>query len=179
MAVREILRMGHPILRQRARELTAAEVAAPALRTLVDDMVDSLDAAGGIGLAAPQIGEPLRVAIIRIPGGPSRYGEIPEVPLTVYVNPEIEVIDTTEQGFWEGCLSVPGLRGYVERPRGIRVRWQDLEGASRQAEYDGFLATVFQHEFDHLDGTLYIDRIRDTRTLVFEEEFVRYGEAAG
>jgi peptide deformylase len=170
MAVREILRMGQPVLRRRARPLTEAERADPALRTLVADMVDTLDAAGGIGLAAPQIGESLRLAIIRVPGGPSRYGELESIPLTVYVNPEIEVLDRMQQGFWEGCLSVPGLRGFVERPRAIRVHWLDLDGAPRSAEYQGFLATVFQHEFDHLDGHLYIDRMTDTTRLAFESE---------
>lgn len=178
MAIREIVRMGHPVLRQRARELTPEELANPALRELIDDMVDTLAASGGIGLAAPQIAEPLRLAIIRIAGGPSRYGEIEPVPLTVYVNPGVEVRDAEEQGFWEGCLSVPGLRGYVERPRGIRVRWQDLDGQPQTADYEGFLATVFQHEFDHLDGHLYIDRMKDTTQLVFEEEFARYGDPA-
>lgn len=176
MAIREILRMGHPVLRQRARELTADEIADPELHALVDDMVETLADAGGIGLAAPQIGVPLRLAIIRIPGGPSRYGEIEAVPLTVYVNPEIEVIDDARQGFWEGCLSVPGLRGYVERPRGIRVRWRDLDGAGHEAVHEGFLATVFQHEFDHLDGRLYIDRLEDRTKLMFEEEFARFGD---
>ncbi|MCC5871085.1 MAG: peptide deformylase [Gammaproteobacteria bacterium] len=177
MAVREIIRMGHPVLRQRARELTPEEITSPGLRDLIDDMVDTLAASGGIGLAAPQIAEPVRLAIIRIPGGPSRYGEIEEVPLTIYVNPTIEIRDAEEQGFWEGCLSVPGLRGYVERPRGIRVRWQDLDGQPETADYEGFLATVFQHEFDHLDGRLYIDRMQDTTRLMFEEEFARYGDA--
>ena len=170
MAVREILRMGHPLLRRRARPLDAQERADPALRALVDDMIDTLDDAGGIGLAAPQIGESLRLAIIRVPGGPSRYGELESVPLTVYVNPEIETTDLVRQGFWEGCLSVPGLRGWVERPRGIRVRWLDLDGRAREASYTGFLATVFQHEFDHLDGHLYVDRMTDTTRLVFETE---------
>ena len=179
MAVREILRMGHPILRQRARELTNDELRSAATRALLEDMTETLAAVGGIGLAAPQIGVPLRLAIIRIPGGPSRYGDIPEVPLAVYANPTIEVRDATLQGFWEGCLSVPGLRGFVERPRAIRVRWQDLEGAAAEAELDDFLATVFQHEFDHLDGRLYVDRLRDTRLLMFEEEFARYTAAEG
>ncbi len=175
MAIREILKMGHPTLRRRAREMTIDEIRSPSIRTLIADMAETLDAVGGIGLAAPQIDVPLRLAIIRIPGGPSRYGEIEEVPLTVYANPVIEVRDETLQGFWEGCLSVPGLRGFVERPRAIRVRWQDLEGEACEAELDDFLATVFQHEFDHLDGVLYVDRLRDIRTLVFEDELARHG----
>ena len=179
MAVREILRMGHPVLRRRARPLSDAQRADPALPALVEDMVDTLDASGGIGLAAPQIGVEQRLAIIRVAGGPSRYGELTPVPLTVYVNPEIEVVDRVRQGFWEGCLSVPGLRGWVERPRAIRVHWQDLEGAHHSAEYEGFLATVFQHEFDHLDGCLYVDRMTDSTRLVFETELEAFLESTG
>ena len=137
-------------------------------------MVDTLDASGGIGLAAPQIGVGLRVAIIRVAGGPSRYGDLRPVPLTVYVNPVIEVTDRVLQGFWEGCLSVPGLRGWVERPRAIRVHWQDAQAPST-APSTAFLATVFQHEFDHLDGRLHIDRMTDSTRLVFETELTPSG----
>ena len=107
--------------------------------------------------------------MIEIPGGPSRYGEIPAWPLTVFVNPEVEVLDGPSAGYWEGCLSVPGLRGYVERPQRVRVRALGLDGRSFEATLEGFLATVFQHEFDHLDGILYVDRLKDSRLLVFED----------
>lgn len=168
------MRMGHPVLRQRARDLTPDEVRNPELERLVVDMVDTLHDYGGIGLAAPQIGESVRVAIIEIAGGPSRYGEIPTMPLCVFVNPVIDVLDGEQRGFWEGCLSVPGLRGYVERPQHVRVRYTDLEGEPHGLELEGFLATVFQHEFDHLDGTLYVDRLSDSRLLAFDQEFERY-----
>lgn len=176
MAVRRIIRMGHPTLRQRARDLTASELASPEIRALVDDMIDTLHDYGGIGLAAPQINEPYRLAIVEIPGGPTRYGDIPAMPLGVFANPRIEVLDPATAGYWEGCLSVPGLRGFVERPQHIRVSAVDLNGRAVSLTLEGFPATVFQHEFDHLDGTLYIDRITDTTKLVFEEEFLRYGE---
>lgn len=177
MAVREIIRMGHPTLRNPARPLTRAEIGSAETRRLVEDMVDTLHAAGGIGLAAPQIDVPLRLAIIEIPDageGSSRYGDIPAMPLTVFVNPEIEVVDPATAGFWEGCLSVPGLRGYVERPQHVRVRARDLDDRPLNLELRGFLATVFQHEFDHLDGRLYIDRMTDPTRLMFEDEFERY-----
>ncbi|MEE4381686.1 MAG: peptide deformylase [Pseudomonadales bacterium] len=179
MTARTILRMGDPRLREPARALTEAERTAPELSTLIDDLVDTLDAAGGVGLAAPQIGVPLRVAVIRLNGGPSRYGELPVLPLTVYLNPEITVVDPATQGFWEGCLSVPGLRGWVERPRAVRVAWTDLDGARQERLLEGFLATVFQHEFDHLDGRLYVDRITDTRRLVFEDQLDAWLAAHG
>jgi peptide deformylase len=170
VTVRTILRMGDPRLREAARALTDAERTTAELSALVDDLVDTLDAAGGVGLAAPQIGVPLRVAIIRLNGGPSRYGPLPVLPLTVYLNPELTVVDASPQGFWEGCLSVPGLRGWVERPRAVRVRWTGLDGERQERQLEGFPATVFQHEFDHLDGRLYVDRITDTRRLVFEDQ---------
>jgi peptide deformylase len=169
MAVREILRMGHPLLRRRARPLVPEELGSERIRGLLTDMVDTLHHAGGIGLAAPQVGESIRLAIIEIPGGPSRYGVIPPMPLTVFVNPEIDVVDAATAGCWEGCLSVPGLRGWVERPQHVRVRALGLDGESFELELQGFLATVFQHEFDHLDGRLYVDLVRDTRRLVFED----------
>jgi peptide deformylase len=174
MALRPIIRMGHPTLRTPARPLTDAEIGSAEIRTLVDDMVDTLHHAGGIGLAAPQIDVPLRLAIIEIDGEASRYGDIPAMPLTAFVNPEIEVLTDHRAGFWEGCLSVPGLRGWVERPQHVRVRARDLAGRPLDLELQGFLATVFQHEFDHLDGRLYIDRMTDPTRLMFEEEFEQF-----
>jgi peptide deformylase len=166
--------MGHPLLRQVARPLTETERRSPELAALVGDMTDTLRAAGGIGLAAPQIGESVRLAIIEIAGGPTRYGQLDTVPLTVFVNPEIEVLDPSPAGYWEGCLSVPGLRGYVERPQHVRIRALDLSGKMSELELNGFMATVFQHEFDHLDGRLYVDHIRDPRLLVFEDMLEQY-----
>jgi peptide deformylase len=169
VAIREIIRMGHPTLRQVARPLALAELSSGYVRRLLDDMVDTLHQAGGIGLAAPQVNESVRLAIVEIPGGASRYGEIPAMPLTVFVNPEIEMLDGETAGYWEGCLSVPGLRGYVERPQRVKVRALDSRGSHIELELNGFLATVFQHEFDHLDGRLYTDRLKDSSLLVFED----------
>lgn len=169
MAIREIIRMGHPTLRRVARPLLSHELSGDAVRTLLADMVDTLHHAGGIGLAAPQVNASVRLAIIEIPGGNSRYGEIPTMPLTVFVNPEIEVLDGNVAGYWEGCLSVPGLRGFVERPQHVKVRSLDLQGKPFELELKGFLATVFQHEFDHLDGKLYIDRLKASSLLVYED----------
>jgi peptide deformylase len=166
--------MGHPVLRRPARALHVDEIGSDAFMLLLEDMIDTLHDYGGIGLAAPQVAESVRLAIVELPGGTGRYGEIPEMPLTAFVNPVIEVVDPAARGFWEGCLSVPGLRGFVERPQHIRVRYLDVSGEPQSLELEGFLATVFQHEFDHLDGNLYVDRMTDMRLLSFEREFERY-----
>lgn len=174
MAVRRIIRMGHPNLRRIADDVDLAMLHTPEFSLLLQDMVDTLHDYGGIGLAAPQIDVPLRLAIIELPGGPSRYGKLETIPLTVFVNPVIRVLDDTVAGYWEGCLSVPGLRGFVTRPQHVEVRYSDREGQSRVRVLQGFPATVVQHEFDHLDGRLYIDRITDPARLAFEEEYVRH-----
>ena len=174
MAVRKIIRMGHPSLRQVAQPVARAHIGTAAFSRLVQDMVETLRDYGGVGLAAPQINEPIRLAIMEVPGGPTRYGQVPKLPLTGFVNPSVHVLDTTPNGVWEGCLSVPGLRGYVERPRHVRVETLDLRGKPAALEFEGFLATVVQHELDHLDGKLYIDRMADAGQLVFEEEFLRH-----
>lgn len=176
MAVRKVIRMGHPLLREVANPVKREDLESEWFIRLVGDMRDTLHDYGGIGLAAPQIAEPWRIALIEIAGGPTRYGDLPSVPLTAFVNPVVEIIDATEAGYWEGCLSVPGLRGFVERPQHIRVRYLTLDGSEAEVELGGFLATVFQHEFDHLDGVLYVDRLAHPSLLSFEEEYRRFLE---
>jgi peptide deformylase len=168
--------MGHPTLRRPARAVQPEEIGSDAIHRLLEDMRDTLQHAGGIGLAAPQIDESLRLAIIEIPGGPSRYGELEPMPSTLFINPRIEVLDPVRAGYWEGCLSVPGLRGLVERPQHVLVTFQNLRGETRGLAFSGFRATVVQHELDHLDGKLFIDRITDSTKLVFEDEYLRYIE---
>lgn len=174
MAVRKVIRMGHPTLRRVSRDLQADEAGSDEVHRLVADMIDTLHDYGGIGLAAVQVNEPVRLAIIEVAGGVTRYGEIAPMPLTVFVNPKVEILDTATAGYWEGCLSVPGLRGFVERPQHVKVTSKNLRGEEQTHELEGFLATVFQHEFDHLDGKLYIDHIVDSTKLVFDEEYQRY-----
>ncbi len=184
MAIRKIARMGHPVLREQARNLTPEELKSPTIRQLIQDMVETMEEYGGIGIAAPQVREPLRLALIGYDSSNSRYEDEAEEeedqPLLVIANPKVTILDPTLQGYWEGCLSVPELRGYVERPRKIRVDYLDLDGKSQSLEAEGFLATVFQHELDHLDGVLFIDRIKTepgkTR-LAFTEEFSKYDVA--
>jgi len=174
MAVRKIIRMGHPNLRVPALAIPTSAIGTPELNRLIADMMDTLDDYAGIGLAAPQIDEPLRLAIIQIHGGATRYGDIEPLPMTVFINPKVDLLDGETAGYWEGCLSVPGLRGFVERPQHVQISYTDMDGNLQQIELNGFLATVFQHEFDHLDGKLYVDHITDSSKLVFEEEFARY-----
>ena len=174
MAIRRIMNMGHPVLREVARPLGPDEIGSDSVNRLINDMADTLHDYGGIGLAAPQIGESLRLAIIEIDSGPTRYGDLDEMPLTVFINPVITVVDPTAEGYWEGCLSVPGLRGFVERPQHVKVQYLSEKGEIKGLELRGFPATVFQHEFDHLDGKLFIDRMTDTRKLAFEKEFEQF-----
>lgn len=174
MAIRRVIRMGHPVLRQVARPLEPDEIGSEFINHLISDMQDTLHDYGGIGLAAPQIGESVRLAIIEIEGGPTRYGELEAMPLTVFINPVITVLDPAAEGYWEGCLSIPGLRGFVERPQHIKTQYLSENGEVQGLELQGFPATVFQHEIDHLDGKLYIDRVTDTRLLAYEKEFEQF-----
>lgn len=175
MPVKDIIRMGHPTLRKVAPPYPEAEIGSDDFQVLVADLKDTLAATGrGIGLAAPQIDVSYRVALIDIPGPNTRYGPVTPMPSTIYVNPSITVINESVAGYWEGCLSVPQMMGYVERPQHIRVDFLDVDGQSQSVELTGFLATVFQHEFDHLDGVLYVDRLKDTKLFSFDEEFASY-----
>ncbi|HTL12109.1 MAG TPA: peptide deformylase, partial [Bdellovibrionota bacterium] len=128
----------------------------------------------GVGLAAPQVHESLRISVVEFDEDNPRYDVGEASGLQVFINPEVEVLDEKEQGYWEGCLSVPGMRGLVHRPGKIRVKYLDRDAQSHDITAEGFLATVLQHEFDHLDGKLYVDRLRDTRDLAFNEEYQRY-----
>ena len=174
MAILKIARMGHPVLANRAEPVR--DPAAPEIRRLVADMLETMIDAGGAGLAAPQVHVPLRVVVFQAPGDRTEE-ELTEAerfdhtaPLTVLINPEIEILGEDREGGWEGCLSVPGLRGFVERPAHIRYRGFDHEGRSVERTAKGFHARVVQHECDHLDGILYPQRMTDLTKLIFETE---------
>ena len=133
----------------------------------------------GVGLAAPQVHEPVRLAIVEFdPDDAARELDEGKTSFTVF-NPRTTVLDPTPAGYWEGCLSVPGMRGYVERPCRVRVDYLDEAAKPARVVADGFLATVFQHEFDHLDGVLYVDRLADPKLFAFNEEFNRYVAEGG
>ena len=177
MAVRDILHVGNPLLRERSREVTRDELAAPEMQQLIDDLVDTMRAANGAGIAAPQVGELVRIATIEVGDNP-RYPYKPRIPLTVVVNPVIEPLDDELVEINEGCLSVPNMRGNVMRHVNVRVRWWDRDGGEHDEVQRGLTAGTFQHECDHLDGLLFLDRVHDTRSLTTWEQFERFHRAA-
>jgi peptide deformylase len=182
MAILKIARMGHPVLATPAH--VVSDPKSPEIRRLVNDMVETMMDANGAGLAAPQVHVPLRVVVFQAPGERSEPELAEEerfdhtAPLTVLINPEIEVLNPTPEGGWEGCLSVPGLRGWVERPAYIRYRGMGLDSEIIERVARGFHARVVQHECDHLDGRLYTSRLSDLSRLIFESE-IRHFQVAG
>jgi peptide deformylase len=174
MAVRPVLKMGHPLLRQVAQPVT--DFGTRQLQELIRDMDDTMRSLDGAGLAAPQIGVSLRVVIFEVRQNP-RYPEAGEVPYTVLVNPELTPIGDQLEDGWEGCLSVPGLRGLVPRHRRLRYRGHDLDGRPIDRTVEGFHARVVQHEVDHLDGVLYPMRLRSLHDLGYEDTLFPKGAA--
>jgi peptide deformylase len=184
MAILKVARMGHPVLRAKARPLHPSDIRAPRTQQLIDDMFETMQEYQGIGLAAPQVHEGLRlfVAGFAPDAGASEVGEHEDdeapdehdVPLMALINPEITVVgrDTAED--WEGCLSIPDIRGRVPRARRITVTAYNRQGKKIQLDASGFTARVIQHETDHLDGILFLDRMKSLGSLTFLEEFGRY-----
>jgi peptide deformylase len=175
MAVRQVLRMGHPLLLRAAQPV--ADLRDPAIALLLEDLFDTMAACNGAGLAAPQIGVPVRVVVFGVTHNP-RYPQAEVVPRTVLINPVIEVLDPTPEAGWEGCLSVPGLRGLVPRPQAVRYSGYDERGYRLEREVTGFHARVVQHECDHLDGVLYPQRMQDLRQFGFEPEILHAMDGA-
>lgn len=172
MTIQTILRMGDPVLRQVSRPVETFDT--QELHALIQDMYDTMAANDGAGLAAVQIGVPLRVMIFGVEDNP-RYPEVESVPDTVLINPHFELVDETVDDQWEGCLSVPGMRGLVNRPAHIRYSGFDQSGNAIGRQVNGFHARVFQHEYDHLNGVLYPDRITDHAKFGFIEELQASG----
>jgi len=171
MTIRQVLKMGDPLLLNIAEPVH--DFKSQALKVLIEDMQDTMHALNGAGLAAPQIGVSLRVVIFGVEKTP-RYPDAEEVPYTILINPKLTFLDDEMEEGWEGCLSVPGLRGYVERPRKVRVNFLNEKGEEKEILAEGFLATVLQHELDHLEGVLYVDRIKDFKLLSYQEEFEQF-----
>lgn len=170
MAVQEVIKMGHPLLLARAKEVE--EFATAELEQLITDMQETMAALNGVGLAAPQIAVSLRIVIFGISDNP-RYPGADSVPETVLINPEISIIGTERDSAWEGCLSIPHMRGLVPRYTSIRYRGYDVQGNLIEREAHGFHARVVQHEVDHLDGVLYPFRIEDMKDFGFEDALLQ------
>ena len=177
MAVREILTVGHPVLRERARELSAEELRTAETQSFIDDLIETMRHANGAGLAANQVGVAIRIAAMEVGDNP-RYPYKPRLPLTVVVNPIIEPIDGETVDINEGCLSVPNLRGTVSRFVNVRVRYLDRDGNPHDEIKRGLTAGTFQHECDHLDGKLFLDSVTDPTTFTTWEQFERFHRAA-
>ena len=174
--LRKIAQIGNPILRERARELELDELRSEAIQTFIDDLVATMRDASGAGLAAIQVHEPIRVCAIEVRDNP-RYPYKPNVPLTILVNPVLTPIGDETFDNYEGCLSVPDLRGVVRRRAHVRVTALDRHGAPIDRVVKGITAGTFQHECDHLDGVLFLDRVEDPTSLCTWKEFARHHEA--
>jgi peptide deformylase len=172
MTERKIVTIGDPVLRERARDVNSDELRSSEIQRLIDDLIEAKRAAHGAGIAANQVGVPLRIAVAEVTQPNPRYPYKPPIPLTVIVNPEIEALDGELVEINEGCLSVPGMRGVVNRSVSIRIRYLDRDGNEHDEVKRGLTAGTFQHEVDHLDGTLFVDRA-DPRTLMSWEHFER------
>ena len=174
MAILKVSRMGHPVLRQRAKDIPPEEITTPPLQRLVADMVETMVDYEGIGLAAPQVYRPLRLIVLGMPDvDPEEEGVI---PLTVLFNPEFTAMSEDRVDGWEGCLSIPDIRGVVPRSAAVKVKGLDVEGQQVEFAAEGFFARVLQHEIDHLDGVLFPMRMTDLSLLSFNEELRHFIE---
>ncbi len=175
MTVRPILSIGHPTLRVRATEVPRHKVSLPAIQDLIDDLIDTMRHANGAGIAANQIGETVRIMVMEVDRNP-RYPYKPPIPLTVAVNPRFESLDDETVAINEGCLSVP-LRGELERSVNLRVRYTDRHGLDHEQVLRGLTAGTWQHECDHLDGVLVVDRIDPTTLSTWDEFDIHHRDA--
>ncbi len=172
MSILKVARMGHPVLREKARPLDRAEITSPAVQTLIDDMLETMGEYHGVGLAAPQVHVGLRIFVAAL--GSEDRGEDRDVEPVALINPDITPIGSEIAEDWEGCLSIPDIRGRVPRARAITVRAFDRRGARIEINAREFPARVIQHETDHLDGILFFDRMRGFDSLTFLDEYARY-----
>jgi peptide deformylase len=168
MSILKVSRLGHPVLRMETKHLAKEALASPAIQTLIDNMMETMVEYYGVGLAANQVHESLAIAVIE------SHGPRGTIPMTVLVNPEVTILDEQQIEDWEGCLSIPDLRGRVPRYRKLRVDALDRHGKKLQFVAEDFFARVIQHEWDHLMGRVYLDRMRDLQTLSHLQEFQRY-----
>ena len=171
MSILKVARMGHPVLRAKARPLEKSEIRSGALQKLIDDMLDTMSEYHGVGLAAPQVHEGIRIFVAALDAGDDDQEDTEPI---VVINPEITVVGTDVVDDWEGCLSIPDIRGRVPRAREITVRALDRNGARIELGAHDFPARVIQHETDHLDGVLFFDRMTSLASMTFLDEYSRY-----
>jgi peptide deformylase len=174
MSILKVARMGHPVLRGRARALDRAEIKSAAIQKLIDDMVETMEEYQGIGLAAPQVHESVRVFIAGLQEDARSDDEDPAIVPVPLINPEIVPIGSEIVSDWEGCLSIPDIRGKAPRYRRVKVRALDREGARLELQLADFAARVVQHENDHLDGVLFFDRMKALETLTYLDEYSKF-----
>jgi peptide deformylase len=176
MAILKVARLGHPVLRARARPVTPSDITSTPVQRLIDDMFDTMSEYSGIGLAAPQVHESVRVLVAGVRSGDvvTPMTDDAEMPFIALVNPEVAPLTAETETGWEGCLSIPDIRGKVERPAIVRVRAHDRTGRRVEITAHGLPARVIQHEVDHLDGVLFFDRMTSFETLTYMDEFKRY-----
>jgi peptide deformylase len=179
MPIRKIAQLGEPVLRTPAQEVALGDIGTPRIQALIDDMIETMRDADGAGIAAPQVYEPLRLCVIEVNHNP-RYPQFEPIPLMVLINPVVTPIGAATEpppgegiSIYEGCLSVPGLRGRVRRPRRVDVRAYDRHGTNLEFFFEGVKAAIVQHESDHLNATLFVDRA-DPKTLTFLREYDRH-----
>jgi peptide deformylase len=168
MSILKVCHLGHPVLRMESRRVSPESLAKTSTQKLIDDMLETMVEYYGVGLAAPQVHESLAIAVVE------SHGPRGTIPMTILVNPEMTVLDDELIEDWEGCLSIPDFRGRVPRWRKLRVDALDRKGKKIKITAEGFFARVIQHEFDHLMGKVYLDRMQDLRTLTHLPEFQRY-----
>jgi len=173
MAILKVARLGHPVLRKVAAPLSVTEIQSAPIQKFIDDMIETMKEYNGVGLAADQVHESKQIAVLEVADNP-RYPEKPPVPLTVLINPQITPLSEETEDDWEGCLSIPDLRGKVPRFKSLRVQALDRNGRELSFTANGFHARVIQHEWDHLNGKVYLDRMRDLSSLAFLTEFARF-----
>ena len=173
MSLRTILTVGNPLLRVPARRLSREELTCPNTQQLIDDLIDTMRHANGAGLAAPQVGWPVQVAAVCVQDNP-RYPYKPNIPLTVFVNPVIKPLSSTTERINEGCLSVPGWRGEVSRYMEVELEAWDRHGTLMTRTVRGLTAATYQHEFDHLQGRLFLDRVADSTTFMSWDNFEHF-----
>jgi len=173
MSILKVARLGNPVLRQPAANLTAEEISSPYIQKLIDDMVGTMREYEGVGLAAPQVHESKQLVVIES-GGSMKYSGTPDIPLTILINPVITWYSDEKADGWEGCLSLGDFRGIVSRSTSVKVDALNRKGKKISIDASGFFAVVLQHEIDHLNGIVFLDRMKDLKNLSFLKEYERY-----